>query len=233
MPDLPRNLDVLETCGAAVAGLERQIESIPLAIAEIEAKLEQFRDTTLAARESLEQAEHERRSSEGRLQEFQGQLSKFESQTALVKTNHEYTALLSEIDTATLQIAETEDNILMLMERVESETAAVEAVELEERQAATELGQEIEGRRRELADAETSLELRRGEREVLVERLSPEARSHYDRVLTRHADPVARIQRQYCGACRCDVPFETINRLMQGDLRVCPNCARILVATED
>ena len=34
MTDLPRNLDVLETCGAAVAGLERQIESIPLAIAD-------------------------------------------------------------------------------------------------------------------------------------------------------------------------------------------------------
>ena len=232
MTDLLRNLDVLESCGGAVMGLERQLESIPIAIAEIEARLEQFREATLAARASLEEAEQERRSAEGQLQDLQVQRAKFESQTALVKTNHEYTALLSEIDTATQRIAETEDKILMLMEQIDAETSSLEAVEREERHATAELGKEIDERQRELQEARASLELRRGEREVLVERLPSEARLLYDRVLTRHADPVARIQRSCCGACRFSVPFETVNRLMQGDLHVCPHCARILVAVE-
>ena len=233
MTDLLGNLDVLESCGGTVADLERQLESIPLAIAELEAKLEQFRDATMTARESLEQAEQERRSSEGQLQELESQREKFEGQTALVKTNHEYTALLSEIETATLRIAETEDKILTAMERIENETAALEAIEREERQGETELGKEIDARKREFTEAEASLELRRGEREVLVGRLPPDARSVYDRVLTRHADPVSRILRGCCGSCHFDVPFEIINRLMQGDLRVGPHCARILVESKD
>lgn len=232
MTELLRNLDVLHACGVAVAELEGQLESIPVDIAEIESKLEQFREASSKARASLEEAEQERRGKEGQLLDLESQREKFQSQSALVKTNTEYTALLNEIESATTRIAQTEDEILSAMERIETESAAVVLAEQEQREAETELGKQIDARKREFSEAEADLAHRREEREVLVERLPPPARSIYDRVLTRFPNPVTKVVRRSCGSCHFDVPFETINRVKQGDLHSCLHCARILVPEE-
>ena len=233
MTELMRQLDELHTCNTALAGLERQLESIPREVDGIEAKLQAVRDTTESGREALDSSEQERRSKEGQLQDLQAQREKFQGQTALVKTNEEYTALLNEIDVATRRISETEDEILVAMEQIEEGRELLVGLERDQDQAERELGKEIEARRRDLAEAESQLTLRQGENEVLVDRLAPEVRSLYERVRGRFSDPTTRIKLRDCSACHFNVPFETINRVKQGELHPCPHCARILVADSD
>ena len=102
-------------------------------------------------------AERRRRDLEAELQDREAQREKFQSQTALVKTNEEYSALLREIDQTSERIGQIEEEILETMDRTEQLQVEVAATVERETAGLRQLQKELDERRARLEQVETEL----------------------------------------------------------------------------
>ncbi len=219
----------LGACEEAIGELEQTRGRLPDEIAASEARAQAARDAVEAARDQLAELEKTRRAREGELQDSEAQRTKFQGQTALVKTNEEYSALLREIDRIDEQISQLEEGILLGMEAIDDARAKLESVEKE--QEIVERGHltEADGLRRQLKEVEEGLARRLGEREERLRQLGPEVEALYQRVAKAHGTGVAIIRDDRCSGCHRSVPPQTVNLVLSGELHTCSICRRILV----
>ncbi len=227
------NLVGLALCEEALVGLERERRQIPEVISAEEAKRAAADEALAEERRRLEDTERGRREREAELRDTEARREKFQGQTALVKTNQEYTALLGEIDAASRRMSELEDEILEAMETVDTASAHLRTAEGEHVTASREVQRVIDELGSRLTEVEKELEVRRGEEQERLARLDSSARSTYKRIQKRMGTAMARVVRGSCSTCYRDVPPEKINRVMAGGLLPCGNCGRILVLIAD
>ena len=232
MSDLKETLWALGVCDETAGELARELELIPISIGEVEAKAEAAREVVAKERKALEDAEHARRSKEGELQDCEAKRAKFLAQTANVKTNAEYSALLSEMDGMTARISQTEEEILLSMETADQISARLKDVEREQAQIEQDLLRQAQQLRERMEVVKVGIAARDKERDELLARLSPEIRTRYERVRARRGSAMARIQGETCVACHRHVPPETINRVLAGEMHTCLNCQHILVVSD-
>lgn len=230
MAELPIILEALQTCEAEVEELERLTAQLPK---DIEGALERAaaaRAAVEAEEQKLEQADHERRAHEAEMQDCEAKRAKYQGQTALVKTNTEYTALLSEIDVMTRRISELEEQILLGMEVIDEVSGRLTTFRVEKQREERELIGSADELKRKLGESEAELEAHEKEREHLVSELPAPASSIYQRLRKAGRTGTTRFRERVCAACHRDIPYETINRVIAGELHGCPYCQRILVA---
>ena len=227
------NLVGLALCEEALVRLERERRRIPEVVSAEEAKRAAADEALVAERQRLADTEHRRREREAELRDTEARREKFQGQTALVKTNQEYTALLGEIEVASRRMSQLEDEILEAMETVDSASAQLKTAEGEQITASREVKRVIDELGSRLTEVEKELEVRRGEEEERLSRLDVGARSAYRRIQKRRGTAMARVVRGSCSACYRDVPPEQVNRVMAGGLLPCGNCGRILVLIAD
>jgi predicted nucleic acid-binding Zn-ribbon protein len=223
------NLQGLEACDQAIHTLERQRAQIPESLAVVDAKRQAAREAVAAEEHALEEAERQRRDKEAELQDCEAQRDRFQSQTSMVKTNEEYTALLHEIEQVTERVGRVEEEILTAMEaaedlgkRLRQSHDQLPHVEEECERQAKELHERLE-------EVEKQLERRSAERAERIGQLDPSVRSHYERVGSARQPPIARIQDLSCGICHRNIPIEVLNRLKAGEVHSCGNCQRLLI----
>jgi predicted nucleic acid-binding Zn-ribbon protein len=232
MGDLRELLWGLAVCDRTAEELARELTQIPGSIVEVEAKAQAARETIEQERKTLEEAEHTGRVKERELQDCEAQRAKFQSQTAMVKTNAEYTALLNEVDGLAARISQVEEEILIAMETADQISARIETVRREQTQIEQDLLRQAEQLRERMAAVKDEIDARTKQREELLARVSPEIKAHYERIRAVRGSATGQIQGQSCAACHREVPPERINRVLAGELQTCPTCQRILVAEE-
>ena len=225
MSELRETLRALALCDQHTLDLARERAQIPDAIAKAGANAQAARDLIASERSALENAEHTRRSKEAEVADCEAKREKFQSQAPMVKTNAEYTALLHEIDGMTQRISQIEEEILLAMEEADRIGARIQDVEKEQTEAEQGFLREAKKLAARLEEVEKESELRQQEREELLSRLDPKARSHYQRIRAAPGTGVAWVQGGSCAACHRQVPPERINRVIGGELSGSANTA--------
>src|SRR5262252_6706659 len=107
-PAIPLLLE-LQKADNEIAVLRASIEAAPKHIRESDAKLNGARGAVTGAKGALAQAAAARKKTEFEVSEWRERIKKFKSQTAAVKTNEAYKALLHEIANAEEEMAKLED----------------------------------------------------------------------------------------------------------------------------
>jgi predicted nucleic acid-binding Zn-ribbon protein len=228
--DLLRALDAIDV---AIVALVRERDEIPRALAAIEERGQAALDAVAAEKHALEEAEKLRRTRERELSDTETQRAKYQQQTAQVKTNEEYAALLREIDAADARISHFEDEILLAMEAVEEHGQKLRSVTAEQQGVQKDLAAQADARRARLVEVEREIEARREERAPLLPKLEAPLRAIYSRVHAKHGTGTARVRGRSCVACHHDVPLETVNRVRNGEVHACGHCARLLVGVAE
>ena len=229
MGDLKDALEDLGLCDEALSSLRREEEEIPRTIADLEAQLEATAAAIVSEQQRVEDAERRRRDLEAELQDCEARRDKYQSQTAMVKTNADYTALLHEIELTSQRIGQVEEGILVLLEQADTlESEVAERVETQSG-ALRGLEQRLALSRIRLGEVERELVTQEEERSRVLEDLDPGIRSHYVRVCKGKPNGVARIRGRSCSACNRDVPLEIVNRVQAGEFQSCGACQRILL----
>lgn len=223
------SLSQLAETEAAILSLERERARLPQVIDAAEARAAAARDLAAQARARLESAEKDRRAREAEVQDLGSKRSKFQAQSAVVKTNKEYTTLLHEIETHSKRIAEVEDAILVAMEAIEAATEDLGHAEAAAKQSDREVKKETDELREQLADVERRLAQHREERTALLVGLGPKVEALYARALKTRANGIARIEHGGCSACHRTLPPEVMNRVVAGEVHACASCHCILV----
>jgi predicted nucleic acid-binding Zn-ribbon protein len=230
MGDLKDALEALGACDEALTALRREEREIPGTITDLEARIEATEASIAMEQRRLEEADRRRRELEAELQDCEARRDRYQSQTAMVKTNTDYTALLHEIEATTQRIGEVEEEILVMMDRADSlEREVTEAVETQTAELRG-LEQRLAESRTRLGEVERGLVMQEEERSRVLEDLDSHIRAHYLRVCKVRPNGVARIRGRACSACNRDLPLEIVNRVQAGEFHPCGACQRILLA---
>jgi predicted nucleic acid-binding Zn-ribbon protein len=142
--------------------------------------------------------------------------------TELMKLNEEVEHLKAAVgreEDAELELMESQERLEADLARLTSELTAQR-----ERTAAAAPG--LTGRLERLERELTEVE---AERDATWERVPPEWREAYRRVMNRQPDPVAEAVHGQCQACRVAVTSSGMQALRRAGLVHCDNCGRILV----
>jgi predicted nucleic acid-binding Zn-ribbon protein len=223
------NLELLASCEEELASLRAECGRLPVMIDELEAAAAAARARIDEVRLELEAVERRRRAKEAEVADGEARRGKLLGQSALVKTNAEYTALLHEIDEAQAHISAAEEEVLLAMEEADALRARQAQVQREQSALELDLRRRVEECRAQLAKAHERRAFVERERDALLPKLGAEIERSYRRVASRGGTPVAKLVGESCSACHRSVPPETRNRVRKGELHTCQNCLAILV----
>jgi hypothetical protein len=169
-------------------------------------------------------------------------IEKLRTQQQQAKTNKEYQAFLTEINTEKVDRNKVEDEAikaLEVVERTQGEVKVLQGQLDEEQKKLTETKAQLGGR---LAELQTEIDRLRPARDEAYEAVPPKAKAAFDRQAERHEGeamsplekPDRRREEYVCGACQMSLVVDVYNRLHSRDELVsCTSCGRLLFIPED
>lgn len=181
-------------------------------------------------RQQLKEASLRQRNLEKQLQESAEERKKKQNKLLDVKTNAEYKALLKEIEYAKQADSTTEDDILVVLEEIESLEQAIKEKEKSIRESESKLKEETLRLEREGVEVDKEHQILQGERKKVAAELDPAVLGDYEKIRSKRAgQAVVTVKKEVCPGCHMQVPPQTINEVLQtGEIRHCQYCRRIL-----
>lgn len=201
---------------------------------EILASLQQRRSTSQAeleaAREGLQAAQKNKRDRDKDLEAGVQKVEKLKARTSEIKTNKEYTALLKEIETAEKDNKAIEDEILVLMERIDAAASQITAAENRAREEDAAVAEEQKEQESAHAGVEAELKSAVQQREEAAKSVEPRVLSQYQKLLGSKAGmALAEARGESCSGCFMSIPPQVFVNVKKNETIInCPHCGRIL-----
>lgn len=222
----------LQDIDADLFRVQRELERLPAErrrreeeLARLEQALEQARAAIHAEKSRVKEIEEQAVLDRQRIRKLEAEMTNSRDMAVIEHCRYDIRELKRRIDRG-------ERDALEIMERIETEEAA-----LEERRAALEAERETfrqfaESIEQEIRDAERRRdELLARRQEFLDSDLDRETLELYDRLLAaRDGQALSFLDGRICQSCYMEVPPNTFVRLARGtEVIQCPSCDRILV----
>jgi hypothetical protein len=229
-PQLVTLID-LQAYDARITALEAEAARLPKQIESIQQGLAESRKTLETLKAKADTTRKELRAKEKDLDVTATKRSKADAKLWEVKTNKEYSAALLEIEEIKQEKAQTEEEILALMETQERLTTELREAEarLKEREAQARQDEAVVARKLEAVEAE--LATVRVERASRARELPSVVLSDYERILKARAGiAVAQVSASaVCGGCRVSIRPQALQELrVARELMRCESCGRYL-----
>jgi predicted nucleic acid-binding Zn-ribbon protein len=219
----------LQQLDTRIFSLEGELRQLPLQIESIQAGVAESRTAVERLKAELDSAKKAIRTKEKDLEVSATKRARGEARLYEVKTNKEYSAVLAEIEEVKQEKARIEEEILTLMEVQERSAREIQEGEARLKEQEARARQEEAAVRARLQEAESSLEIVRGDRESLVKQLPRNMLASYDRLL-RHCNGMAVVQvlpGGICGGCRVTLTPQRFHEIrQQSSLHTCESCGR-------
>lgn len=214
--------------------LNIRLVSIPKELDKIIARRDQITAVNNAAAEKVKKMELAIKSAESSIQLLNAESTKLQQQSALVKKNNEYQAMLAGIQQNKEKIAGIEEDLLLKFDQLELLKAEADKVKrsnaVEMRAARTEFEELLEFSK----SCKAELARLKAARPALAEKVHPEMLSRYERILKGRdaGEPLVKVENGSCGHCHMKVTLQTLNQLSKGELETCDNCQHLLYQAE-
>ena len=213
---------------------EKLKKDLPQQIKDETRALDEARKRLETLRETLKDLELERRSKEKEIVDLGDRAGEKKGKLFQAKSNEEYSALVKEIETLKERISQLEDEVILLLDRME-EIKAQEARAQEEVKEKEKALEEAKKRAQEkIQELEETLDARKREREELVARLNKRTYQIYERVKKNRGYAVVRAEKYTCLGCHMEIPPQLFVEVKKGEKLIqCPFCSRILHCWEE
>ena len=207
------------------------LQAIDTRIAALHAAVEEAKKQVEQTKTRLDSTRKDQRAKEKDLEVVQAKRSKTEGRLYGVKTNKEYSAVLTEIEEIKQEKARMEEEVLVLMEAQERLAGDIREVETRFKQLEGEGRSQEVTLKEQLRGVETDLAAVRTERKELTSQLPGPILADYDRILRARGGlalvPVTKPN--FCGACRMTITPQRLQELRaQASLIPCESCGRYL-----
>ncbi len=160
----------------------------------------------------------------------EGEITKFNVQLNSIKSNKEYSILVSEIGSKKADMSVLEDEILDTMSRLETANQEHEKATEVLRNEEESLKDLIKSVDAEVKGVDDEIEKIKNEQKKYVDLLDEYSLKHYNRLSNiKGGKAVVPVIGNVCGGCSMNIRAQTLNALMGGkDLVFCQSCSRIL-----
>lgn len=214
---------------------EQKLLQAPIKLKAMEEEMSMVRQKIEKEKEIIEELDKERRKKEKELEADKEKIKKLEVKLYDVKTNKEYQALLKEIEAAKETNDRTEEDVLVLMDKIEDLRKDNEASteQLKKREKESEVEKiEIEKEIQSMDEIITRLTT---ERDNLLSVVSDSLRNIYGILRERRGGvAVTNVKNGVCMGCHMNIPPQLFIEVTKNkQLIQCPSCNRILFFREN
>ena len=228
---------VLREIELQITDIRRQLASKRRSVTRQQSKLRAAEDTLAAARADLRQTQMAADAADVDLKTRDATVNRLRDGLNAVRTNKEYAALLSQLNTEKAERTRIEARALELMSEVETKRGGLAECE----QAVGEEQRRLENLQTQMDQAQGSFSDRLGslehDREAAAAKLDGKTIDLFNRLSERYeGEAMARIiqvhprrQEYNCDGCNMSVTAERANALLtRDDVVTCGSCGRIL-----
>jgi uncharacterized protein len=221
----------LQTLDTRASALQKEIESLPKQIAEIEKKLDAHTRNLDVDRNVLAGNLKERKAKEDDIKVQEQKISKLRDQMVQAKTNDQYRAFQHEIEYCEKEIRNAEDRILELMGEAEPLEKNVKIAEVALKEEKSKVEAEKERAAKRTAEDKNFLAQALEERKNAAATISAQTLAHYERIRKRYQGAaVADATDGRCSACQMKLRPQYFQELRHADkIFFCESCGRILI----
>jgi len=212
----------------ALASIPNQIQSATAEMAALTKEIEQAREVIASMRKSQKQLQAD-------VQTENDHMAKTKTKLPLVKTNKEYTAIVTEVDSVKQKISSIEDKELEIMEVLEIKEGEIPAIEARFKEEEITFKEYKAKKEAEGERVKQELEAARDKRQGLIGSIAPEWAKSYNKI-TSHRDGVAvvRLLDSVCQGCfQLVLPQVVIDVKVGNEIHPCPHCSRFLFWVEE
>lgn len=187
-----------------------------------------------ALQEKIEELGKSHRTLESELTDKMAHVKERQSKMMQVQTGREQTALLKEIEDAKKSAKENEDQIVAIMEEMETLTTQVEEGKNQLKTEKVLVAEETEKVRKAINAINKGKKSKTEDRDGQAQEIDPKLMSKYTTLRERRNGlAVVNVLQGVCQGCFMSVPPQQYNMLLKGDrIFDCPTCQRIMYHQE-
>ncbi|HMF08247.1 MAG TPA: C4-type zinc ribbon domain-containing protein [Thermoanaerobaculia bacterium] len=213
-----------------VAAKEKERETVPPELTEVDRAYREMVGTVEALKHRLVEARAELRKAEGELGDIREKQKKYQTQLRSVQTSREYGAVLNEIDGVEKLLRSTEDTVLALEEEIESTEKDLAGREERLPRETEEHEEKLKDWRVVQRSIDEELTAARGEIRELEAKIPARERTEFRRLLEKKGGlAIVPVVSNSCSACHVKVRPAAIQVLRAGrEVVYCDSCKRIL-----
>lgn len=223
------DLLALQDLDLKIRNLNLRIDTIPSEKKRLDSLVKDAVSDVEVAKDGLRRIERAIKENEGEIEKLNEASRKLLTQSAMVKKNNEYQAMMADIEAKKNAVSDIETKILELLDQAESAQQGIAAAEKElavtQKSVKAEMADLVELKQELEEDIGEKLKLRK----AYESKIDTQTLSVYHHLLEGgKGEPVAMINQGVCSFCRLKVPPQTINNAKKGVLTLCDNCSHIL-----
>jgi len=213
-----------------IVDFKKSLEIIPGQIESGKKELEGKKSRLNTAEAKMEELRTKRNQLEQDVKVENDNMAKTKAKLPTVKTNKEYTAILSETDSIKEKIACMEDQELEVMEILDEKEKEIPGLEQEFKGYQEEFGQYQKQKEAEQARLQEELKTAQTRREELAQTIDPKWVKHYDNVIHLRGDRgVVPLENGICQGCYQHIRPQVAIEVKNGDkVHRCQYCDRFL-----
>jgi len=215
--------------------IQTEHDSIPAQMDEIEADYNELNAEIEEQESELKLLKVTIREAESKIAVLDETSKKYKQQLLTVKTNREYSALLTEIEAVKREKEELEESIIRNMEKNEALSAGIK----EKNSRLEELGNQRLSKKGELdlrlKELGKEVSIRKREREKLTGEVNRPTLKLYERIMNSRVNrAVVPVRSGCCGGCFAHVPLQKVADIRKGgQIYNCDSCGRIMYYDEN
>jgi hypothetical protein len=225
-----QQLIVLQSLDDEIAEHKKLLADIPLQIDTGCTELEEKKKILSNAKEELDALQKERKDLELAVQGENDHMAKAKTKLPAVKTNREYTAILSEVEAIKVKVSGLEDKELEIMEILEEKQKEVPGIEKKYNEEDARFQEYKAKKDAELDRIKQELGVLVAKRENVSGQLDRVIMQRYEKVAgSRDGRAVVMLQGSICQGCFQQIlPQMVIDVKIGESIQQCSNCIRFL-----
>lgn len=229
-----QTLKKLQAAEDKVHDLQIELNQVDASLADLESKLGDSQLEVASTAEELEAARKTYRQGELDIKSNQEMVLKSDAKLRQVKTNKEYQSTLREIDELKRRNSALEDELLELLDKIESTETDLAEREKRANQRRNEIIAQQNSIKDEAAEKQTALAALKTERDEIASVIPKAVMAQVEDIKMLRGRPVISAVSDYiCSGCNMNIPAQLYNELQRFDsIKRCPMCQRIIYWTE-
>jgi len=211
--------------------LKAYLKQVPARISSLELELEAFIRSVADDEAAIEVFDKQYRALESDVQLNLSKIRKSQEKLRAVKTNKEYQSSLKEIDDIKAVNSHLEDEMLVLLEKIETAEKAIKDRKRHYTRIVEESKREKASIEKDAQQREKNLVELESKRAAVTAGLDAGLLKIFNQVKAKQANLVAivAVRDAVCQGCNMNIPPQVYNELQRCDsLRYCPSCFRII-----
>ena len=233
MKEQIRLLQKLQTIDSRTEEIRRQIVALPERLKPAQQDHARLAAMLEAERTKIAETETWRKEQEALIKTDNEGVRAAKLKLAAAKSARDYAMANREIDNKRRSISSREEEVLKIIEAMESKKTSLEAQEAQ----VAEIGDKLAAEKAVIDEQVVELEARATEsttgRDEIAEQVDKALLRKYESVIKRRGVAMVPVENGDCGGCHMQIPPQLNNIIARGEsIEVCPACYRLLYRKE-